>query len=47
MRVKTAVGDKCPMALRVRTGVVRMDLLRKLHEQREVRVFYNPPGADR
>lgn len=43
MRVKTAVGDKRPMALRVRTGVVRTGLLRKLYEQREVRVLYNPP----
>ena len=43
MRVKTTVGDKCPIVLRVRTSVVWTGLLRKLYEQREVRVFYNPP----
>ena len=43
MRVKTAVGDKRPMALRARTGVAWMGLLRKLCEKSEVRVLEYPP----
>ena len=39
MRVKTAEET----AKRVRTGVGWMGLLRKLYEQREVRVLYDPP----